>query len=298
MNTPIEVLMIDDHVDYYNSLRNSAANTRIILKYASNLRQGIAMLKEDFDLSAVVLDGKGFIEPNQQRGSEKEDFVHEALTELTILEREQDRFIPKCVLTAWYDQLYDSLGSRVRVFDKNKLGLDELYVTEMFSFIKSEVLNTELYKLKNSFSEVYDCIDPVFKNGNSKALLSAFQMSNINSVDKNAFNNLRDLLEAVFYLLFQKDKDRYPMFLFKADGRANLDYWVRYLAGKQISAGEKMVSERVNQARVPEHIACSIEFVKTNTSILSHKYSHLWTKYNYRACLYALCEIIVWASKA
>jgi hypothetical protein len=37
MDYPIEVLMIDDDVENYDSLKNSAAKQRVILKYSSNL---------------------------------------------------------------------------------------------------------------------------------------------------------------------------------------------------------------------------------------------------------------------
>ena len=109
----IIVLMIDDDRDNFDSLKNKAAYKGIMLKYAESLEEMLDELKANLQIDAVILDGKGFRKKGQLKGTEKEDFVHEALTELKILEREQDRIIPKCVYTAWYDQLKDSLESRV-----------------------------------------------------------------------------------------------------------------------------------------------------------------------------------------
>ena len=132
MSTVITVLMVDDDKDNFSSLKNKAALKGIQLKFTDNLEDMVVELKGNLNIDAVILDGKGFKKRGQTKGSEKEDFVHEALTDLKLLEKEQDRNIPKCVYTAWYDQLKDSLESRVRVFDKKKLALDDNLMEDFF----------------------------------------------------------------------------------------------------------------------------------------------------------------------
>src|SRR5688572_283844 len=155
MSSTITVLMIDDDKDNFDSLKNKAAFKSIHLKYAESLEEMLEELKINLKIDAIILDGKGFRKKGQIRGSEKEDFVHEALTELKMLEKDQDRVIPKCVYTAWYDQLKDGLESRVKVFDKKKLALDPNLMEDFFNYLHSEVAASSMKKLLNKYQDVF-----------------------------------------------------------------------------------------------------------------------------------------------
>jgi hypothetical protein len=244
---------------------------------------------------AVILDGKGFIEPDQVRGSDKEDFVHEALTQITILEKEQRRHIPKCVLTAWYDKLLDSLQSRVQVYDKKKLGLDDNIKANMFNYLKEEVKNSELYKIRKPYSQVFETIGskglPI---ENDTRLYLALSKLNEATVEKSDFNNLRDMLESVLKTINKADPLLLPDSLFKADGRPNLEYCIRYLGGTAITQNNQELFSKVGGPRIPEHIVKSMEFVKNTASIFSHDYTEKWSMYIYNSIVFSICEIFLW----
>ncbi len=82
----IEILMIDDDKDNYDSLRNFAARQNIYLRYSKSLEEGLAQLKENDKIVGLILDGKGFITAVQEKGSESSNFVHEALTQIALFE--------------------------------------------------------------------------------------------------------------------------------------------------------------------------------------------------------------------
>jgi hypothetical protein len=295
MDYPIEILMIDDDIDNYESLKNFAAKNRVILRYSNNLKDGVARLRESKKIMAVILDGKGFIEPNQERGSEREDFVHEALTMLALLESEQKRFIPKCVLTAWYDKLLESLESRVKVYDKKKIVLDEEVKTELFAHLKKQAFESDLYRIRKNYLNIFTAIGRLnFHSTIDTNLFFALSKIESQSINKSDFNNLRDLFEAILTKINSISSITLPNNLFKADGRPNLEFCIRYLSGLQIKANDVLLYDKIENPRVDAHIASAFVYVKNGTSILSHNYKSKWSNYFYSSIVFALCEIFIW----
>lgn len=296
--TTRHVLMIDDDPDNFHSAKNAAANYGFVLHYSDNLVYGLEKIKKDKRILAVILDGKGFINPNQERGSDHQSFITEAISELKLLEREEKRFIPKCVYTAWYDQLIDSLEGLIKVFDKKKLSISSLGLKEMFDFLATEIDKTEEYKVRIKFQNVFDAISksnsPI---KNDSFLFSALSLVDSNKIEKTNFNNVRDLLEIFFISLNQKDKSLLPNQFFDDANMPDLSLCIRYLSGKKINDKEgKMIYPFLKGGRIPSHIAYAIEFLKNSTSALSHKnYDYIkWDSYAYKSCVYSLCEIWLW----
>lgn len=302
----IKVLMIDDDIDNYDSLKNILPQYGILLYYSSNLTDGIQILKESKEIAAVILDGKGFINSDQLRGSDKEDFVHEALTQLTLLEKQQDRYIPKCVLTAWYDQLKDSLESRVRIFDKKKLANDDESLKQMIVYLKKEVEDTDIIKIRKKYSDVFritklnDVQDKKIKI--DTMIFSLLQKTETVHIEQNDFNLARTLLESILLNLSNDNSQFIPKNLIKPGGLPNLTYCVRYIKGLEITEGPNENKRALHlknsgEKRTPDHIAYSFEFVKEISSSFSHIQMGQWRHYGYNSMVMALCEIIFWYGK-
>jgi hypothetical protein len=290
--------MIDNDPDNYHSTKNSAANFGFVLHYCDNLVEGIEKIKKDKRILAVILDGKGYINPNQERGSDSQSFITKAISELNALEREEKRFIPKCVYTAWYDQLIGALEGLIRVFDKKKLSLTNLGLREMFDFLASEIDKTDEYLIRIRFQNVFDSISksnsPI---KNDAFLFSALSLVDSGKVEKIHFNNLRDLLEIFLISLNQKDKNILPNQFFENLNSPNLSLCIKFLAGKPINEIEINLNYPfLKGGRIPSHISYAIEFLKNSTSSLSHNnYDYIkWDSYAYKSCVYALCEIWLW----
>ncbi len=300
MSTIITVLMIDDDKDNFDSLKNKAALKGIQLKYAESLEDMLDELKINLEVDAVILDGKGFRKRGQLKGSEKEDFVHEALTELRFLEKEQDRIIPKCVYTAWYDQLKDGLESRVRVFDKKKLALDSTLMDEFFQFLHKEVTASFAKKIRTKYKDVLQGFGgkyiPVDKESTFIQVLTLLESNE--PIQQSDFNTLREIFEAILKRANSIDNSFIPSDLIKTDGRPNLEWCYRYLSGLQTdvkNASNTIINSYAHKPSIASaHISRSIDYVKQVTSILSHTYSEPWTPFAFKSAALALAEIIIW----
>ena len=300
MSNPITVLMVDDDKDNFSSLKNKAALKGIILKFTDNLEDMVMELKANLNIDAVILDGKGFKKRGQTKGSEKTDFVHEALTELKLLEKEQDRNIPKCVYTAWYDQLKESLESRVRVFDKKKLALDDNLMEDFFAYLHSEVAASGLKKIKEKYKNILDVVGgkyiPDTKEASIIQILSLIESND--SIKQSDFNTLRDIYETILLRANIIDTHFIPGDLIKADGRPNLEWCSRYLSGLLVEvkdSSDKIINTYPKvSTRVPAHIGRSIDYLKNISSILSHGYTESWTSLSYKSAGLALAEILIW----
>lgn len=301
MNTPLTILMIDDDRDNFDSLKNEAAHNGIILKYVESMEEMIEELSKNLQIDAVILDGKGFLKKGQMRGTEREDFVHEALTQIKLLEQKQNRMIPKCVYTAWYEQLKDGLESRVRVFDKKKLALDKKMKDEFFIYLRNEASGSPSKKIRIKYDEVIAGIGGKYIPGEKE--ISVIQL--LNKVESNDeikqsdFNSIRELLESIFKRANKIDAEFIPDDMIKNDGRPNLEWCYRYLSGQETFI-KKPGSERIiktypqKEATAPQHINRAIDYVKHISSMLSHDYEPRWTVLSFKSATLALMEIIIW----
>lgn len=257
-------------------------------------------VKKDLQVDAVILDGKGYKKKGQVKGSEKEDFVHEALTELRLLEKDQDRIITKCVYTAWFDQLKDGLESRVKIFDKKKLALDENLMNEFFDYLINEVKSSSTKKIRTKYYEVFAGIGgkylPIEKEASVIQVLGLLE--NNSHIQQNDFNTLREIVESILKRANKIDTNFIPNDLIRSDGRPNLEWCYRYISG--LKTDIKNLSNLVVNSYpekppiAPQHICRSIDFVKQISSILSHTYNYKWTTFSFKSAALALAEIIIW----
>jgi hypothetical protein len=306
MSTAIEVLMIDNDEDNFLSLQGRAAKHRIILKYAENLPDAMVYIKENKKVSGIIIDGKGFIERNQAKGTDKEDFVHEALSQIKLLEAEEKRYIPKVVLTAWYDQLKDSLESRVRVFDKKKIVENDQTLSEFFEYIKEQVKQTNIFKIRDKYNDVFNIVNNSAFDFSEETLdakmFSLLSTFNSPVVNKTNFNLLRDVFENI--LIGLKNIGFLPQVLFYSNGKPDQAKCLIYIYGNDVYK-DATKSHKICLARdtsdknnyVPEHIIYCLEFVKQLSNSLSHIEKDKWTNNVFNAGVASIIEILLWIDR-
>jgi len=112
------VLLIDDDKNYCLALQKEATKALLDLTYAHNLEEGLALIKNNRRIKAILLDGHCFLEPSQN-GDPKANFVYHALHHLDDLERLQNRVIPRCVNTERPADFAEELQGLVSLFSKN-----------------------------------------------------------------------------------------------------------------------------------------------------------------------------------
>ena len=306
MNTPIEILMIDDDKDNFYSLQGRAAKHRIILKYAENLPDALDLIRGNKKISGLIIDGKGFIDRNQSRGTEKEDFVHETLLQVKLIETQEKRYIPKVVLTAWYDQLKDSLESRVKIFDKKKIADNENLLNDFFEYIKDEVSKTDIYKIRNNYSDIFNIVNnEIFffseETLDSKIFLLLTSFYSLKS-SKTDFLLLRDIFENI--LIGLNRVGFMPHNLFYTSGKPDQSKCLNYIKGNAVfeDSSKNIILHKAkdksdNKNIVPEHIIYCFEFVKKLSNHLCHIETDKWTNNAFVAGVSSTIEILLWIQR-
>lgn len=290
---PIEILMIDDDDGNYISLKNYAASLRVILKYSSNLEDGISALKSNKKIMAIILDGKGFINSNQIKGSERENFVHEAMSRIAVFEQANNIYYPKCVYTAWYEKLIDSLEGRIEVFDKNLTSVDEAERSRMFKYLRGLVHKMDAYQLREKYSLYFEIVASKFDVISDERFFQVVEKMDKGNPVKSDFNNIRDVLESILIYINKNFPKLLPENLFHNNGRPNLEFCIRFLAGERIDKDKSEIYTKTDP-RAPQHVNSLFRLLKEGASVMSHNYTHRWTQNMYKSLVFGLFEILIW----
>jgi hypothetical protein len=300
MDNTIDLLFIDDNEDIFNSMIRSARKQNINLICKPHLiPDGLHELTENRKIQGVILDGKGKIKQNQE--VESFGFVHESLEQIALLEKSQDRLIPKCVYTGLYGDIKPMFeGRNIEIFDK-ALGLIE--EEKMFKFLISQIENTLDFKIRKDNQSVFAALhkDPNLST-RDKNLFLLLKKTVTGTNDDRESNTARKLLERIFKQINKQNKSLLPDNLF-LNGEPSLGWCVHFLKGNEIKDGDNIIQkgnyiDRKKQPRVPFYIANSIQFIKDNTSGDSHDFPDFqFPKYTFASIVFALCQIIVWYSE-
>jgi hypothetical protein len=299
-NIIIKTLLIDDEEGFYNSLKNKAAARSINLVYKKSLQEGLEALRVDKSIRGIILDGRGFIDANQTKGSESTNFVYTAIKEISLLEQKQNQYYAKVVLTAWMDQLKEGLSGQVELFDKKTISYNQDELDRLFSQLRKSVEGSDDLKILNTFRDVFQIIgEPYLDHSQEVKLINILKALDLSKFDNN-FNEVRIFLEIIWNRLNKEDLQLLPHNLFHLDGRPNLQYILDFLKGKEVYKWNKENNEkdilhpRLFVERIPPHINDCMEYIKEIGSAISHDYKPNYNHYSYQASVYALLEIILW----
>jgi hypothetical protein len=288
----IKTLLIDDEEGFYHSLKNKAAAKNINLIYKKSLQEGLDLLRVDKSIRGIILDGRGFIEANQSKGSESTNFVYAAIKELSLLEQKLNLFYAKVVLTAWVDQLKEGLSGQVEMFDKKTISYNSDELDRLFNNIRNSVENSEDLKILNTYKDVFQVIGDVYLDVSLESKLLSILKGMKGA--KCEFTDVRVMLENIWKRLNENDIKLIPNNLFHLDGRPNLFLIIRFLKGQEIIDSEKKIIHTRSKERIPSHIIDCMEFIKEIGSAISHNYKYYYSHYSYVASVYALMEILLW----
>ena len=153
---PINALIIDDKIDYCNALAGNARNARILLQFATNLEDGIEILRKNNKIEFVILDGKCFQNSDSENSNITVDNIpHRAKELIENVNRDQNREIGYCVNTGYVDDLKSSFEGIFEVFDKDNSS------ENLFNYIIKIVSNSSTNKLKKQYNDCFTA----FENG-------------------------------------------------------------------------------------------------------------------------------------
>jgi hypothetical protein len=292
-----DILMIDDDAGNFHMLKNFAASRGVVLLYARTLEDGIQMLLSNDRIMAIILDGKGLILRDTYSSRANTGFVHEAMTQIALLEAKRNKVYPKCVLTAWYDHLKESLEGRIEVFDKKKLALDESLKSQLFDYLIVQSRDSLEYSVRQKFRQELEKMDePYFPVSCENKLFQVLHKMERGDARQDDFNVIRDLYENLLKGINKRSKQLLPDKLFHIDGRPNLEWTLRYLGGWEVKdkSGLQIFPANPTGGLIPAHVHDCAFFIKEITSAYSHATDSPVSHYSYKASIYALLELVSW----
>lgn len=284
----IQVLMIDDDVAFASSIVNRARRFQVLITNKPNLKEGLDELLSNNKYQAVILDGKAPIAPDQPKGTEAENFVHEAIMKLREVELIHQRYVPFCVHTAWYVQLEPSLRNRARVYDKKKTAVDDALMEDMFNFLRDKIDELEETKTKQRYPEIFEFAEQ-YLDAEDNGLLLNILSSKLTPkrevlLERLAF--IRRLEESVLNVFCKYFLGEDPL-LYGLDGQSRTKDLINLIKVKKLA---------------PLHVSFFTYIIYTTQSLaVQHKAPESSEFYNYPINIYtvqtfinALLDIIVW----
>lgn len=203
---PLNLLIVDDHRDYVESLNRRAQGHRIMLKHVCNLEEGKEFLKskEGRSICGVILDV--ICMKNKEQKVPDKSFITAALKYFG----ENLPNIPIVVLTGEPDEyknlknLYEGTWA---VYSKG--GRDE---NDMLSFLRDKAQELERVKILNKYSDVFEVVENYLDDEAEEELLHC--LKDMNSSDftiiKNNLSCLRRLQEKVYIALNKVNDELVP----------------------------------------------------------------------------------------
>lgn len=289
---PIQVLMIDDDVAFAASFINRARRYQVLITSKTNFQEGFDELLQNNKYQAVILDGKAPMSPTQPKGTEAENFVHEAITKLREIEIIHQRLVPFCVHTAWFVQLEPSLRNRARIYDKKKTALDDELMEEMFEFLRDKIDELEETKTKQRYPDIFEFSERYLDAEDNGLLLNILASKLVPKrevlLERLAF--VRRIEESVLNVFCKYSLGEDPL-LYGLDGQSRTKDLINLIKVKKLA---------------PLHVSFFTYIIYTTQSLaVQHKapessefYNYPLTVYTVQTFINALLDIIIWVKES
>jgi len=289
---PIQVLLIDDDEALAMSLATRARKYQVLLSYKSNLKDGFEELISNSKYQAVILDGKAPMDANQLKGTEAENFVHEAIVKIKEIEFQHQRIIPFCVHTAWYVQLEAGLKNRAQLYDKKKTSVDDNTMEDMFNYLHDQVAELEETKIKHQHPEIFEFAETYLDDEDNAFLMNLLTAKASPKreviLEKLAF--VRRLEESILNV-FCKEVLKTDPLLYGMDGQSRTKDLIDLIKVRKLA---------------PMHTSfLTYVIYATLSTIVQHKAPDSSEYYNYPVTTYTvqtfvggLLEIILWVKES
>ena len=287
MDRIVKGLIVDDKLDYCESLCGAARNRNINLIYSLDWESGFIKLQEQKDIEFVILDGKGKIEEDQAVESEK--FALRAIRDIDRFSKDSYRYLPFCVNTGYMDN-FELFEDEVKIFEKADANREP-----MFDYLLAEVSKSGYHKARHLFPETFEIFDlNILEQKHQHLLIDFIKCLGDKDYRKKNVPVLRDLFEAVLKSL-NNPLPVIPDALFKDDGSPNLAHCVRFLEGRDTTAADG--STHLFNKSLPVGIQTILRKLKEDTSEYSHLNDNEIIKYEFLSNAYSMLELLVYIPK-
>jgi hypothetical protein len=298
MPEPIHILLIDDSAAdsaYIESFQTRARDFGMKVTHLERGKNGLAELEANpFKYKAVILDARCIWDDTGVIPNDK--FVFQMVGELERLEKELRLFFPAVVNTAYIEDFAEEREfMRNRggdIFHKSSGTIED--ETKIFDFIKERIQNLDEWKHRDVFW-LFD--QGEFDRSVRMDLRRILKRQTELSGEKDSFNPVRSMLEAIFRKIKETDPALLPdeIFIHRLNQGINLEWSWKYLSGfpiREFGNGKLVVPTA--PAFVPRHISACMKFVKETSTRISHEYDEEVSIYTYNGVVFALLEILLW----
>lgn len=291
MMNNIKALLVDDDPRYAASFVDKAFLRNIEIVHKEDWETALTELKENFlNYVAVILDGKGKLSQDQRGDDPKH--LSRALQDINLL-RGENKFIRYFINTAYFDTLVEYFGTD-NFFDKKKnqedLLLDEIIKT---------AANIDIYRLKEEFSDVFECFGPKYlQEESSVIIIKALLSIKDNTWSSDSFNPLRKIIESIYIKLHEYDDKLIPYGCLRYENdQVNFKHCELRLTGKDIRENASIIYTAVPSV-LPIQLSLVLGPITKICSIASHVVNkkHL-TQYSFQTIVWVVMDMIIWFKK-
>lgn len=296
MSKAIHILLIDDSrsdSDFIQSFKLKARFFNMKVFHYERGRKGIEELKlNPFKYQGVILDARCIWDESNEHPNDK--FLSRIVAELERVENELNINFPAVVNTAFVENFQEERELIVKrggdIFIKSTD--NDADGNKIFNFLRDKIENSEVWKYKDVF-EVFD--KGYLDNSHRQDLLAIIKKLNDGNNLKHNFNPLRQILEAVYEGIKQRDTNLIPDQVYNSlGGGVNLDWCWKYLSGIAIYNRNRTLVAPMVAPLFPQHIISCAKQVKELSSTISHLYRNNVSIYCYKSAVFALLEILLW----
>lgn len=162
------LLLLDDDPTYCLQLQEAARAYRFDIDFCHNLEDGLDKLVTSRRYKAVILDGRCFIE-HEQQGTARSNFVYHALHRIADIENEYNRTIPYCVNTEQPDDFREDLEGIAHVFRKT------IQHDALFDWLKNTIALLPETSILKQYHDVFEKVAPHFNEEEEELLIDVLQ---------------------------------------------------------------------------------------------------------------------------
>jgi len=281
MRRPLEMLIIDDDIEYFDSLDVQAKKLQIILTHIDNLEEAKLFLKSDKSrkISGVILDV--VCRESKDQEVSKSNFITAAIDFFT---REKPT-LPLVILTGVpdrYEDLSELYKGTKHVYDKGESP------DKMLLFLRKEALELNRTEIIDKYKDIFEIVEEFFNTETEDDLINC--LGSLNTSDKTQIKNnlacIRRLLEKICIELYKKKPD-----------------WVDE---ENIIEGNVKVKAIIKRLRQSNHVDPHTNYFTRAIYAVSSDYgAHDGTqnrkqegspvsKYTVHAAAYALLDLFLW----
>lgn len=292
------IILIDDEVEYCQTLQRNAKLKDLEIRYFTNYDEGFKFIESEPDsFSGVILDARCYKNKIAESDKETKDSgIFYAVNWVKEHIQKKGSPVPVCVNTGFSAGFRENLEQmEIMVFDKFS---DR---DKMLDWLLDEIEKMPETKIKKDFPDVFETFRAGYLDSNTEktliTILQIFENPPEKNIEEFLFNPVRQILEAVYKQLHKSKNEIIPFAALNYErNRVNLTWCQMRLARGTAYIDQKTQKEVCKSIDpvLPEHLGTILYSLTAVTQARSHHYNEFRSRYLIKAIVYQLLEFIIW----